>query len=245
MPAWPARPDYSGCRAPGARWGYYWSAGNTGGEIRGSVRGYGCAAGEQFPGVFENNNAITKQAPALLRVTDDGSGRLAIRPRRVRTPWRMRAHSRASCCFLVVFLITPYCARSVPRTAWPVVTVFRVVLCRFHVVRFTLCQIHVTASSNQMRTVSKLLGRMARALRTRHPVPGLRQRAVAQVPREHVLGSRHGWRADSIWATSAPSAWTSGRAGKPVRRWVSRRVSRRSASSVQACTAAVAFALRK
>ena len=36
-----------------------------------------------------------------------------------------------------VLLITPYCPRSVLRTAWPVVTVFRVELCRFHVVRFT------------------------------------------------------------------------------------------------------------
>jgi hypothetical protein len=209
------------------------------------VRGDGSAAGEQFPGVFENNNAITKQAPALLRVTDDGSGRLAIRPSWVRTPWRMRAHSRASCWFGLVFLITPYCARSVPRTAWPVVTVFRVVLCRFHVVRFTQRQILVTSGSSQMRTLSK-----------RHAEWPVRGTAgicfwiTASCSQADAGGARprcprHGWRADSNRATSTPSTRTSGRAGKPVRRWVSRSVSRRSASSVQACTAGVALAFRK
>jgi hypothetical protein len=245
MPAWPARPDYSGCRACGAFFRYYGRTGWTGGEVRGSVRGDGSAAGEQFPGVFENNNAITKQAPALLRVTDDGSGRLAIRTTGVRTPWRMRAHSRASCWFGVVFLITPYCARSVPCTAWPVVTVFRVVLCRFHVVRFTRRQIDATASSNQMRTASKILAEWlapcAECICSRITATAGRAGAARAKPRD----SRHGWRADSIRATSAPSTWTSGRAGKPVRRWVSRRVSSRSASSVQECTAGVALALRK
>src|ERR1700735_3765181 len=53
-------------------------------------------AREQFPGALENDDAVAEQAPALFRMTDDRTGRLAVRAAGIRTRWRVRAHRSAS-----------------------------------------------------------------------------------------------------------------------------------------------------
>src|ERR1700733_3109874 len=83
-----------------------------GNQIGGAVRGDGLSIGEKLPGVLKDNYAVAEQAPSLLGVADEGTGRLAVRTARVRARWRMRAHSRASRSFIVVVLITHYCASS-------------------------------------------------------------------------------------------------------------------------------------
>src|SRR5262249_39733608 len=65
-------------------------------QVSRPVWGDGAPAGEQFPGVFEHDDAVTEQAPALLGVAGGGPGRLAVRRARVRTRWRVWAHICAS-----------------------------------------------------------------------------------------------------------------------------------------------------
>jgi hypothetical protein len=48
-------------------------------DVGGAVRPYLCAVGEQFSGVFEDDDAIAEQAPTLLWVADKSSGRLTVR----------------------------------------------------------------------------------------------------------------------------------------------------------------------
>ena len=57
------------------------------------------AVGEKFARVVENDHAVAEQAPALLRVADDGVRRFAVRCRRCRTRRRVWAHIRASWLF--------------------------------------------------------------------------------------------------------------------------------------------------
>src|ERR1022692_1052676 len=47
---------------------------------------------EQLTGVLENDDAVAKQAPALLRMADEGSGRLTVRSSCIRAGRRVRAH---------------------------------------------------------------------------------------------------------------------------------------------------------
>src|SRR5258708_28847288 len=89
--------------------------------------------GKQLSCVLEYDDAITEQAPALLGVTDDGACRLAVRPTGIRTPWRVRAHSCSSCGSELCLRSHTTVPAEHPITAWPVVTVFRAALCRFHV----------------------------------------------------------------------------------------------------------------
>jgi hypothetical protein len=50
-----------------------------GGEVRWPVRCDARTVRQQFPGVFEDHDAVAEQAPALLGVADDGVRRFAIR----------------------------------------------------------------------------------------------------------------------------------------------------------------------
>ena len=62
------------------------------GHVGGAMRSDRVAIGEQFPGVFEDNDAVAEQAPTLLRVANYRPGRLAVQSRCFRTGWRVRAH---------------------------------------------------------------------------------------------------------------------------------------------------------
>src|ERR1700722_973518 len=65
-------------------------------HICGPVRSYRVPARQQFAGVLEHDDAIAKQAPALLGVADKSPGRLTIQRSRVGAERRMRAHACAS-----------------------------------------------------------------------------------------------------------------------------------------------------
>src|SRR5258708_17961440 len=89
--------------------------------------------GKQLSCVLEYDDAITEQAPALLGVTDDGACRLAVRPTGIRTPWRVRAHSCASCGSELCLRSHPTVPAEHPITPWPRLTGFRAVPCRVRV----------------------------------------------------------------------------------------------------------------
>src|ERR1700684_268184 len=65
-------------------------------QVRRPVRRDCIPAGEELPGILENDDAVAEQAPALFRMTDDRTGRLAVRAAGIRTRWRVRAHRSAS-----------------------------------------------------------------------------------------------------------------------------------------------------
>jgi len=50
-----------------------------GSDVGRPVRSDARAVGKQFPGVFEDHDAIAEQAPALLGVTDDDVRCFAVR----------------------------------------------------------------------------------------------------------------------------------------------------------------------
>ena len=50
-------------------------------------------ARKEFPRVFEHDDAVAEQAPALLGAADYGPGSLTVQRSRVWTRWRVRAHS--------------------------------------------------------------------------------------------------------------------------------------------------------
>jgi hypothetical protein len=49
------------------------------GQVRGPVRRDGRAVRQELPGVLEDHDAVAEQAPALLRVADNGMRRFAVR----------------------------------------------------------------------------------------------------------------------------------------------------------------------
>src|SRR5215469_4536608 len=128
-------PGFSSSRIAGLS--YLYCSRRERADVCRAVGGDGGTAREQFASVLEDNDAVTEQAPSLLRMTDDGACRLAIRATRVRTSWRVRAHARASCAYSLCSRSQTTVPAEYPVTAWPVVTVFSTVLCRFRVVSFT------------------------------------------------------------------------------------------------------------
>ena len=87
--------------------------------------------------VFEQDDAVAEQAPALLGVTDNGVRRFAVRSRRSRTRRRVWAHISASwlfhhACSRLVFSV-PQVVRSLP---WLKLIVFPIAICSFPLVTY-------------------------------------------------------------------------------------------------------------